>query len=123
MEFQKQTITIQQTPGSMEVEAMVAVGIGLAYHHGISYDGQELEKYVVSHVASGYSVVGDYRKNIPSWFPSEDAARRFIVVIQGLCDWNLSSDDLWKLDRASLSTAIARAYHQVLEELRLAQAS
>lgn len=78
------TITICTKIGAYSVDATV-IG-GLAYHHTLYKDGTPTDRWNVTHIASGLSMLP--RK---SHLNSPEACIRYIELIKDLADWTRSS--------------------------------
>lgn len=111
------TITLATIDGPQTVNATVIDG--LAYHHAsIARDVFSKDEWIVTHVASGRSIISDLMP-----FHSEQACRVFIEEIQPLADWSLSAEELWKQhgklhapSSTAIKTALRQAYQKALAE-------
>ena len=114
MQFELQGITLCGDRGKTDIFAMVAVGVGLAYHE--DFDGDE-EEYSITHIASGHCILRSESKGvIVGSLPSAEAAERFIERIASFADWNLPEEILRKLNHEKVFQTLRDAYREAVGE-------
>lgn len=120
MNFQQQTITLCGDKGKTEIQAMVAVGVGLAYHPNLDCDDDE-NTFNITHIGSGHNILKSRSKQLMlDALPDELSAQRFIEAIAHVVDWNLSEKSLRALARTPdqrIFADLCQAYYETAEEV------